>query len=115
MPRALRALVLAVPLAAAAAIAALAEIPGTYLAYGRNADGSAYQGNVTVTQTGANQYRVDWNVGYQYSGNGVLEGRVLTVHWGDANPAVYVLMPDGEFHGTWADGEGLEYWTRTPR
>ena len=50
-----------------------------------------------------------WRVGREtYTGEGRIDGRVLTVDWGAEDPIVYVLMPDGELHGTWADGRALE-------
>ncbi len=91
-------------------IAALADITGQYFAYGRNADGSAYQGLVSVLANGDGTFAVNWQVGSTYSGVGRMEGRVLEVEWGDTTPATYVLMPDGELHGTWGDGTGLEIW-----
>ncbi len=110
----LKPLFLAVTLAIVAS-AALADITGSYFAYGRNADGSAYDGTVQITQNADGTYLVSWSVGTAYSGTGLLQGQVLTVEWGANYPAVYVVMPDGELHGTWADGEGLELLSPTPR
>ncbi|MGP6085713.1 LIC10280 family protein [Antarctobacter jejuensis] len=86
-----------------------AAIAGTYAVSGRNPDGSAYTGTVVLRQQGAD-YNIAWSIaGQDYQGTGRLEGRVLTVNWqGDSNPVVYVLMPDGELHGTWADGHALD-------
>lgn len=112
------------PLLPLAAIALFATAPiaqaqqnilGDYFAYGRNADGSAYSGNVSITGNANGTVNVDWSVGTNYSGVGVLNGDVLTVEWGAEHPAFYIVMPDGELHGTWGDGEGLELLSRTPR
>ena len=109
------------PLAAAALLAAAPiaqaqnHILGDYYAYGRNADGSSYSGTVNIQPLGPNQVTVYWSVGSSYSGVGTLNGDVLTVDWGAADPAFYIVMPDGELHGTWADGTGLELLSRTPR
>ena len=109
------------PMAAAAlfAIAPMAQaqqhILGDYHAYGRNADGSAYSGTVAISGNADGSVTVDWSVGNTYSGIGILNGDVLTVEWGADHPAFYVVMPDGELHGTWADGAGLELLTRTAR
>ena len=89
--------------------AALAQpIAGTYRVEGRNPDGSPYQGSVTVTETdGALGFA--WQVGSQsYEGQGQREGAVVRVDWGARYPVVYVVMPDGELHGTWSNGQALE-------
>ncbi|GAB5449277.1 hypothetical protein [Gymnodinialimonas sp.] len=111
----------ALPLAMAAvtAVAPIAQaqqnILGDYYAYGRNADGSAYSGTVAISGNSNGTVTVNWSVGSTYSGVGVLNGDVLTVEWGAQHPAFYLVMPDGELHGTWGDGEGLELLTRSPR
>mgnify|MGYP006295797075 CR=1 FL=1 len=85
-----------------------AAIAGRYRAEGRNPDGSAYSGTVAVVQQG-DAVEFTWQVGNDsYRGAGTIEGRVGTVDWGDTHPVVYVVMPDGELHGTWADGTALE-------
>lgn len=84
-------------------------IGGRYAVEGTNPDRSAYSGTMEMTQDGG-LFRVIWTIsGQQYTGQGRLEGRVLTIDWeGDSNPVVYVVMPDGELHGTWFDGRALE-------
>ncbi|MEJ6392427.1 hypothetical protein V8J82_04115 [Gymnodinialimonas sp. 2305UL16-5] len=91
------------------------HILGDYYAYGRNADGTAYSGTVEILPNGPNQVIVNWSVGSSYSGIGTLSGDVLTVEWGANHPAFYIVMSDGELHGTWGDGEGLELLSRNPR
>jgi hypothetical protein len=109
------------PLAAAALFAAAPiaqaqqHILGDYFAYGRNADGSAYNGTVSIAGNANGTVTVNWSVGNEYSGIGVLNGDVLTVDWGAEHPAFYIVMPDGELHGTWGDGVGLELLSRTAR
>ncbi len=89
----------------------LPGIDGQYRAAGRNPDGSAYSGDVWITQQG-DAIEITWTVGSQtYRGAGLLDGRVLTIDWGAATPVVYVVMPDGELHGTWEDGQALEKLT----
>ena len=68
-----------------------------------------------ITANAYGSYLVRWSVGTVYSGTGVLQGQVLTVTWGAAFPAIYVVMPDGELHGTWANGEGLDRLNRVSR
>ena len=94
------------------AVAALAQdLTGAYLAQGRNADGSTYRGTVQLTHR-ADVVSLAWQVGAEsYIGTGVLDGRVVTVDWGADTPVVYVVMPDGTLHGTWADGYALERLT----
>lgn len=83
-------------------------LSGTYVAYGLNPDGSAYQGDVTIIHAGQ-AVSITWRIGNDtYSGNGTLEGRVLDVIWGSGQPVTYVVMPNGALHGTWADGTALE-------
>ena len=89
-------------------VQSLPNISGTYQAEGRNPDGSAYSGQAAIVQNGPS-VQMAWQVGAQaYSGQGVFDGRVLTVNWGDPHPVVYVLMPDGTLHGTWSNGRALE-------
>ena len=38
--------------------------------------------------------------------------QVLMINWGQSTPVVYVVMPGGELHGTWAGGTALEKLTR---
>lgn len=103
---------LATALVMVAAPALAQDLSGTYAAQGRNPDGSAYQGSVVLTHS-ANVVSMAWRVGNSsYIGTGVQEGRVVTVDWGQGAPVVYVVMPDGALHGTWADGFALERLTR---
>lgn len=113
--RPLRMLALCALILCTTAFAALADISGGYYVYGRNADGSAYDGSLQIVPNGNGTYTVNWQVGTAYSGVGTLNGDVFTVNWGGAHPAFYIVMPDGELHGTWADGTGLELLSRTPR
>lgn len=91
--------------------AAAQGLSGSYTAQGRNADGSTYTGTVQLTQS-ANVVSMAWSVGgTNYIGTGVQDGRVITVNWGADTPVVYVVMPNGTLHGTWADGYALERLT----
>ena len=84
------------------------SVSGNYRAEGRNPDGSAYSGTVQIYDR-KGEVRVEWQVGNQnYSGTGTRNGDVVWVDWGDTHPVVYVRMPSGELHGTWANGRGLE-------
>lgn len=87
----------------------LADISGTYGVEGRNPDGSAYSGTLVLTASGP-RYVGEWTIaGQTFRGSGTLDGRILTLQWAEgADPVIYVLMPDGELHGTWADGRGLD-------
>ena len=96
--------------AATAQQAPIANVAGNYLAWGMNADGSNYAGQVQIIQQG-NAVEVYWSVASQsYSGRGWVEGRVVTVNWGSSSPVVYVLM-GRELHGTWNNGTALEKLT----
>ncbi|MEL7256057.1 MAG: hypothetical protein AAGL23_17935 [Pseudomonadota bacterium] len=86
---------------------ALLRVGGLYTAYGMNADGSKYQGQVEVSQFGTT-VELYWKVGnQQYSGRGVLQGSVMTVDWGASTPVIYVVVGI-ELHGTWDGGSALE-------
>ncbi|WP_322864999.1 hypothetical protein U5922_001575 [Aquicoccus sp. G2-2] len=85
------------------------DISGTYQAQGRNPDGSTYRGHVSVRQGAGGGVAFAWVVGKQsYAGTGTREGRVVSVNWGDKFPVIYVIMPNGALHGTWANGRALE-------
>ena len=87
-------------------------IAGAYTARGLNADGTAYSGTVEIVEQGM-AIEMTWQVaGDTIRGQGIREGRIVTVDWGDKTPVVYVLMPDGSLHGTWDDGTALEKLTR---
>ena len=107
-----RRLFLALPLVLAAPVWAQdipADISGTYRVEGRNPDGSAYSGQLTVVESTGGSVAFAWIVANQsYAGVGVRDGRVVTVDWGSDTPIVYVVMPGGELHGTWGGGTALE-------
>ena len=85
---------------------------GSYKVEGRNADGSGYDGTVTITKHGK-VYQLSWKVGNtSYRGSGTLTGNVLTVNWGSSTPVVYALAEDGSLSGLWDAGLGEE--TLTP-
>ncbi|MDJ0826135.1 MAG: hypothetical protein QNJ16_11590 [Rhodobacter sp.] len=89
----------------------LPGIDGAYTAAGLNADGSKYRGQVEITQQG-DAVEFTWTVGTDtFRGQGTIEARVVTVDWGAATPVIYVVMDDGELHGTWDDGAALEKLT----
>lgn len=85
------------------------DITGRYSVEGRNPDGSAYSGAFDLTAQPP-RYLGQWQIaGQSYSGVGTFDGTVLSLQWDEgAEPVVYVLMPDGELHGTWNDGRALE-------
>ncbi len=106
--RALFAMSLGLACFATGAVAQGNSITGSYVAKGMNPSGSRYEGQVQILQDGTN-VSVNWDVaGEKYSGAGLREGRVVVIDWGQPTPVVYVVMPSGELHGTWANGEGLE-------
>ncbi len=87
---------------------ATSDITGHYIAEGRNPDGSAYVGTVQIAEVGG-KVSISWTVGAQsYRGIGARDGRVLVIDWGADDPVIYVIMPDGSLHGTWAHGKALE-------
>ena len=88
----------------------LRGIDGTYIATGRNPDGSEYKGQCYVTQQ-SDVVEFTWVIGSDNNENrgvGTISGRVVTVDWGDEHPVIYVIMDNGELHGTWANGTAFE-------
>ncbi len=91
--------------------ASVIGIDGSYSAAGMNPDGTKYQGRVEIVQQG-DAVEMTWNIGNDtYRGAGRLEGRVLTVDWGDAHPVIYVALANGQLHGTWGNGTAVEKLT----
>lgn len=91
------------------ALPAWAEgLSGSYAVEGMNPDGSKYTGTVSLVENGGS-VSMTWTVGSSsYAGAGLVDGKVITVQWGDPNPVYYVITPSGELHGTWAGGKALE-------
>ena len=88
--------------------------PGRYKVEGRNADGSSYDGAVTITKHGK-VYQLRWSVGStSYKGSGTLKDNLLTVNWGSTTPVVYALAEDGSLTGLWNAGLGEETLTPEP-
>ncbi len=87
------------------------RIDGQYVSAGINADGTRYNGVARITQDG-NTMTITWIVnGEESRGSGAIDGRVVTVDWGQKYPAIYVIMEDGTLHGTFANGTALEKLT----
>jgi len=102
-----------VMLAGVSAMAQPANITGNYRAEGRNPNGTAYVGSAKISENKGN-ILINWVVGEQrYTGKGVRKGRVVTVEWGAPSPVVYVVMDNGDLHGTWDNGQALERLLRT--
>ena len=88
--------------------ATAADLSGWYEARGMNPDGSRYTGQVELTENGG-AVSMTWDVaGSSYAGAGTIDGKLITVQWGNPNPIYYVITPSGELHGTWAGGTALE-------
>ncbi len=90
----------------------LDNLAGTYKVDGRNPNGSQYKGRVTITVKGDTAYFY-WEIaGQSYSGQGHLQGSVLTIDWGSDTPVVYQVNPDGTLSGVWAGGKASEQLER---
>jgi len=88
------------------------NLTGSYASNGLNSDGSSYQGTAAIVEKG-NEVSLTWSIGGQtYQGQGVREGLVVVIDWGSAHPIVYVVMPNGNLHGTWDDGRALDKLTK---
>lgn len=87
------------------------RVAGRYGAVGQNPDGSSYAGSVEITQQGP-AVKVVWRIGAEtYRGVGDIEGRTITVDWGDTTPVIYEVQADGTLMGTWAGGAASEVLT----
>lgn len=88
------------------------DINGLYIAEGRNPDGSAYTGQASIVEQDG-KVEVHWILGpTQYKGTGIRQGQVVMVNYGADSPAVYVVMSNGDLHGTWDNGTALERLVR---
>jgi hypothetical protein len=87
--------------------------PGKYKAEGRNPDGTAYSGTLTLTKRGE-AYHLSWAIGStSYQGRGSLRNNLLIVDWGSSTPVIYALTGDGRLSGLWDAGRGEEILTPT--
>ena len=83
-------------------------VNGLYRVEGRNPDGSAYSGSAQLVEIN-DTVTIAWQVaGQGYQGTGTRNGDIVWVNWGADHPVVYVVMPSGQLHGTWANGQALE-------
>ena len=104
MPR----LTLTLALLLAPTLALAQSLSGLYDVWGRNLAGDVYTGTAEIRDTGA-EIGFYWSTtAGSYSGSGTREGNILLVDWGSDYLIVYTVMDDGELHGTWADGYGLD-------
>ncbi|WP_305984808.1 hypothetical protein [Roseibium sp. MMSF_3544] len=89
------------------------QIEGTYDSVGRNPDGSRYEGVARIEVRDGTVYMV-WNIaGETFSGQGSRNGNTLVIDWGQQDPVIYTIEPDGTLQGTWAAGKAAE--TLRPR
>ena len=88
---------------------ALADtLPGKYSVSGTNPNGSSYSGEVTIRHDRGTYY-FNWRVGRDtFRGSGKLNGRMLTINWGQSSPVIYHVANDGVLRGKWARGTGSE-------
>ena len=91
------------------AIANDVNISGIYKSYGLNPNGTDYSGEVCIEQSISGIFMTwSFNGAINYSGNGQILGQVVSVDWKAEFPVFYVIMADGELHGTWNDGTAVE-------
>jgi hypothetical protein len=83
-------------------------LPGKYSVSGTNPNGSSYSGEVTIRHDRGTYY-FNWRVGRDtFRGSGKLNGRTLTINWGQSSPVIYRVLNDGTLSGKWARGTGSE-------
>ncbi|MBN9672849.1 hypothetical protein [Roseibium aggregatum] len=101
-----------VPAAAAPKPSFQPEIAGVYVVQGLNPDGTHYQGRVTIEVKGGTAF-FRWDIaGQVYHGQGPLAGKTLIIDWGQNDPVIYEIHPDGTLTGTWAAGRASETLNR---
>jgi hypothetical protein len=92
------------------------DVSGIYTLRGTNFDGSAYTGEVRITESDG-IYSIVWSIGEQQvqTGTGTFNGTQLTARWQEgqySGDAIYALQPDGSLTGIWTqdgrDGQGTE-------
>ncbi|QFT34723.1 hypothetical protein K1718_26620 [Roseibium porphyridii] len=84
------------------------QIEGTYSVQGTNPSGAAYQGRATITVKDNTAY-IRWEIaGDTFHGQGPVKGNQLVVDWGEADPVIYQINPDGSLFGTWAKGRATD-------
>ena len=77
--------------------------------YGLNPNGTDYSGEVCIEQSVSDIFMTwSFNGVTSYSGNGEISGQVVSVDWKAEFLVFYVIMADGELHGTWNDGTAVE-------
>lgn len=79
-----------------------ANVAGNYRVTGRNQDGTAYRGTLTITARGS-VYHLAWQTGLNYEGTGIAQADSLAVGWGGSTCTVasYRIQPDGTLDGQW--------------
>ncbi|GEM_PF-2397368 len=82
------------------------SLVGTYHVRGTNPGGrSNYHGTATLSSSEKDVYKIHWQVGTVYDGEGKLEGNTLNVKWGTptapVGTVVYTLEAGGILKGVW--------------
>ncbi len=86
----------------------IASLAGSYAVQGRNPDGSAYSGSLSLTVLDG-VANLTWAVGNRiYKGQGTFIGNVLVVNWGSSSPVLYTVDLQGNLAGTWDRGRASE-------
>jgi hypothetical protein len=86
----------------------LPQIEGTYSVQGLNPNGTRYQGRVVITVKDDTAF-FRWDIsGQTFHGQGPLNGKTLIIDWGEDDPVIYQINPDGTLFGTWARGKASE-------
>jgi hypothetical protein len=89
-------------------------LSGRYKVEGRNPDGSAYFGVARIVDD-KGKVAITWTIkDTEFSGQGRVVGKVLTVEWGSDTPVIYQIQQDGQLQGTWANGRALDILTPIP-
>ena len=103
----------------ASPLAASASFAGDYSILGTNADGSGYDGALSIIEQG-DVWQLVWNVGSDtYDGIGITSGNVLAAAYGGegCGVALYSIQPNGDLDGVWGmwgnNNLGTEYAARS--
>ena len=88
-------------------------VGGRYDVFGKNPDGSLYDGTVTIVET-KGIFQFSWVIanGDLFQGTGQFEADRIVVHWGAKHPVIYEVAVNGVLRGVWADGTATETLVR---
>lgn len=92
------------------------DLEGEYDIEGKNPDGKAYSGKLTVKKQG-DGYKFSWSGTNSFDGFGVKQGDTVSVGFGGAQCdfVAYEIKPDGSLDGKWGGSGSTEFGTENAK